>query len=172
MIYDARTIFKSMLRQYIINALLFLLFFSIGAVSLGISVLCEDLVQYYQNKQLLHNARESLEQAKLLTNEYDILLSKLENDPNLVKRIARSTLGGEPEDPNVVYPKAKAELLAAARKALSTDSNNPSEANSTSVIPNWLQRSSKSRNRLALFISGIFLIMIALVCFRPSENKH
>lgn len=137
---------------------------------MGISVLCEDLVQNYQNKQFLRKARDSLEQAKLLTNEYDILLSKLENDPNLVKRIARSTLGTEPEDPNVVYPKAKAELLAAARKALSGDSNQPAEVHKSSIIPNWLSRCSRPRNRIALFISGVFLTMISLVCFKPSEN--
>ncbi len=135
-------------------------------------MLCEDLVQYYQNKQSLKNAQESLEEVKILTNEYDILLSKLENDPNLVKRIARNTLGTEPEDPNVVYPKAKAELLAAARKALSDDSNQPLNEKYTSTIPNWLNRCSKPRQRIALFVSGVFLTMIALICFRPTEHVH
>lgn len=161
-----------MLRQYITQAILFLIFFSIGALSLATSVLCEDLVQYYQNKQLLKDAQESLEKVKLLTNEYDILLSKLENDPNLAKRVARNTLGTEPEDPNVINPKVKAEMLDAARKALGNDSNQPQEVQDTSIIPGWLSRCSRPRNRIALFVSGVFLIMISLICFRPVEHTH
>jgi len=42
--------------QNIIRAILFVVFFSVGAASLGASVLCDDLVEYYRNRQLLKAA--------------------------------------------------------------------------------------------------------------------
>jgi hypothetical protein len=150
-----------------INLFLFVIFFSIGAASLGVSVLCEDLVEYYQNRQLLKSARESLERLKLITNDYDVLLSQLENDPNLVKRIARATLGSGSDDPNTVYPAESMELLADVRRVLNSDVNQPDEQPDKPKIPGWLARSSEPKRRIALFFSGVVLILISLICFRP-----
>lgn len=147
----------------VIRTVLFVLFFSVGAGSLGASVLCEDLIQYYQNRQLAKAAQESLGKLKSLNNDYDILLARLEQDPNLVKRIAPVTLGRDQPEPNTVYPRATAEQLAAARRAL-TD---PNSETVEPVIPRWLSRCSEPRKRMALFFSGIVLILISFICFRP-----
>ncbi|MGB2865691.1 MAG: hypothetical protein WBC05_20335, partial [Sedimentisphaerales bacterium] len=86
--------------------ILFILFFSIGAASLSSSVLCDDLIQYYQNKQFLREAQESLDRLESLNTDYDVLLERLEEDPNLViDRLAPATLGTQSEDPNTVYPR-------------------------------------------------------------------
>ena len=114
--------------QKIIRAVLFVLFFGVGAASLSSSILCEDLAQYYQNEQLLSTSQESLERLESLNTEYNEILEKWEQDPNLViRRVARATLGPEaltePQDPNTVYPRAPAELVEAARKILDEDKN-------------------------------------------------
>lgn len=149
----------------VIQAVFFFLFFSIGVASLGSSVLCDDLVQYYQNKQLLRTAQESLNRLESLNTDYDVLLERLKEDPNLViDRLAPATFGTESEDPNTVYPRATSRQLATARKALMEESNRePDET----VMPQWLRRSSEPRNRFLLFISGVVLILISFVCFRP-----
>src|SRR4030042_5364909 len=116
-----------MSERSVLHVILFVIFFSVGAASLGVSVLCEDLVEYYQNRRLLKSARESLERLKLITNDYDVLLSQLENDPNYIRRMARATLGTESEDPNMVYPKESIELLAAVRRVLNNAANQPVE---------------------------------------------
>lgn len=149
----------------VIHAVFFFLFFSIGVASLGSSVLCDDLVQYYQNKQLLRTAQESLNRLESLNTDYNVLLERLKEDPNLViDRLAPATFGTESEDPNTVYPRATSRQLATARKALMEESNRePDET----VMPQWLRRSSEPRNRFLLFISGVVLILISFVCFRP-----
>jgi len=152
----------------VIQAVLFFLFFSIGAASLSSSILCDDLIQYYQNKQLLRTAQESLERLESLNTDYDVLLERLEEDPNLViDRLAPATFGTESEDPNTVYPRARSRQLAAARKALMEESNGQS---AEAAMPQWLRRCSEPRNRMLLFISGVVLVLISFVSFRPSQQ--
>ena len=152
----------------IIQAVLFFLFFIIGAASLSSSILCDDLTQYYQNKQLLRAAQESLARLKSLNADYDVLLERLKEDPNLIiERLAPATLGTKSEDPNTVYPRARSRQLAAARKALMEESNDRS---AEAAMPQWLRRCSESRNRIMLFVSGVVLVLTSFVCFRPSER--
>ena len=164
-----------MQRQKVIRAVLFVLFFGVGAASLSSSILCEDLAQYYQNKHLLSQSQESLDRLKSLNTEYDVLLEKWEQDPDLVvRRIARATLGpegvSESQDPNVVYPRATAELLAAARKVLSDDKTTSAMEQAEPVMPRWLERCSRRPSRITLFVCGVVLVLISFVCFRPAKQ--
>ena len=150
----------------VIQAVFFVLFFSIGAASLSSSVLCDDLILYYQNKQLLRDAQKSLDRLKSLNADYDVLLERLEEDPNMViDRLAPATLGTKSEDPNTVYPRARSRQLAAARKALIEESNDQTVE---TAMPQWLKRCSEPRNRMLLLISGVVLVLVSFVCFRPS----
>ena len=151
----------------IIRVIFFILFFSIGAASMGVSVLCEDLLDYYQNLRYIDSARQSIEKVRALTEDYDALLSQLENDPNLVRRLIQATVGIEQDEPNTVHPRATPEELAAARDALT----NADEKSAQPDIPRWLIRSIKPQKRRMLFLSGIALILIAFVCFRPAPSK-
>lgn len=156
--------------QNIVRMLLFIVFFLVGATALSISVLCDDLVQYYRNKQALQAAEQSVERLKNLNVAYDTLLRQLEEDPNVLKRLGPAALGIEPEDPNTVYPKATLEELAAAKKALEdrskaavqTAGNKPVvDAN----LPAWLVRCSRRPRRITLFLAGAGLVLISLICF-------
>jgi len=153
--------------QNVIRTILFALFLSGGAVSLGASVLCDDLVRYYRNRQLLKMAEESLDRLKSLNVDYDVLLEQLEKDPNLFKRIASVTLGTGPEDANAIYPKATAEQLAAARRVLAKRLNQQSVE---PMMPGWLTRCSRPSRRMVLFFSGGALILISLICFGPAKQ--
>jgi hypothetical protein len=154
--------------QGVIHFLLFLVFFSIGAAALGGAVLCDDLILYCQNRQLVKEAERSLERLDSLNSEYNALLEELENDPNLLKRIAPATLGTEPDDPNAIYPKARARELALARKALIEQAG---EAPPEEVVPKWLQRCSEPSRKLGLFVAGAGLVLISLVFFTPKPQK-
>jgi len=158
---------NDMQRRNFIRMILFVVFFSIGAASLGISILCDDIVQLYRNKRLLNVTQQSLNRLESLNTDYDVLLEQLEKDPNLVKRLAPATLGTKPEDANAVYPKASPEQLAAARKALAQDPNEQSEG---PMLPNWLTRCSEPRRRITLFIAGSFLVLISFTCFAPTKQ--
>jgi len=162
-----------MQKQNIIRAFLFVVFFSIGVTSLSSSILlCDDLVRYYQNRQLLKAAQQYLDRLKSLNTDYDVLLSQLETEPNLIKRIAPATLGTEPEDTNAVYPKATVEQLATARKALADPMYIGMRHYQTQpTMPEWLCRCSEPRRRIILFFAGAGLIFISFICFGPAGNK-
>ncbi|MHC4727639.1 MAG: hypothetical protein ACYS17_10480 [Planctomycetota bacterium] len=149
--------------------ILFVVFFSIGAASLAISILCDDLVQYYRNKGQLTVTQQANDRFKSWIEDYDVLLEQREKDPNLVKRLAPAILGTEPEDANAVYPRATPEELAAARQALTQDPNDQSTA---PMLPNWLTRCSEPRRRVTLFIAGSFLILISFTCFTPKRQSQ
>jgi hypothetical protein len=153
--------------QGIVHFLLFVVFFSIGAAALAGAVLCNDLIQYCQNQQLVKEAERSLERLDSLNKEYDALLEQLENDPNLLKRIAPATLGTQPEDPNAIYPKARARELALARKALVAQAG---ETSPEEAVPRWLQRCSDPSRKLGLFVAGAGLVLISLVFFTPKTQ--
>jgi hypothetical protein len=153
--------------QSIICTLLFVVFFGIGAASLSGSILCDDLVRYYRNRQLLETARESLHRLESLNADYDALLDQLDKDPNLVKRIAPAAIGVEPEDANAVHPAATPEQLAAARKALTEE---PSPRPVDSMVPQWLSRCSEPRRRVALSLAGAGLILVSFMCFAPVKR--
>ena len=104
----------------------------------------------------------------IFKDDYDLLLARLEEDPNLYKRLVPATLGPDPNlhDSNTVYPRAKAEQLAAARKALIGE---PNESAAGATMPKWLSRASEPRRRTMLFISGVVLILTSFVSFRPAK---
>ena len=157
-----------MLKQNIIRTFLFVAFFSVGAAALGVSILVDDLLRYYHNRQLLETAKRSLQRLELLNSDYDALLQQLQGDADFVKRIAPATVGSEPADTNAIYPKATAEQLAAAQKVLSEDL---AQQHAQPTIPNWLRRCSQPRRRTVLFLAGAFLILISFVFFSPAKEK-
>jgi len=152
----------------VIRAILFVLFFSIGAGSLSVSILCDEIVQYYRNAELVAESEESLARLKSLNADYDAVIEMLQsdpNDPNSVKHLARVTLGPEHRDPNTVYPRATADQLAAARRVLAAHSDDAASGEAGSSMPGWLKRASEPRRKLTLFICGVVLILTSLVCF-------
>ncbi len=147
---------------------LFTIFFSIGASALGISILCDDLLQYYNNKRQLKLEEESLGQLESLNADYDALLFQLGKEPNVVGRIAPATLGTEPAHTNAIYPRATAEQLAAARKALM---ENQSRQPKSPMIPSWLARCSEPSRRVILFSAGACLVLVSFVWFGPAKEQ-
>ena len=155
-----------MQKSDIIRIIFFILFFSIGAASLGLSVLCEDLVEYYSNIQLHKSAQKSLEKLEKLNQDYDIVLKNIQEDPNNLKRIAPIVTGNRDTDPNSVNPTATVRQLAAARRTIIEQQEKDLEPQ----LPLWLVRVSESQKRMILFFSGVALMMISFVCFRPVNN--
>ena len=152
----------------ILRTFLFMVFFAVGAATLAASVLYNDLIRHYQNKQLLKSTHVTIETLKSLNEDYDALLEQLQKDPNFLKRIASVTLGVEPNEEDTAYPVARPEQLEAARRALTKNlQHQPQER----PLPVWLQRCSSNPYRTALFISGAALVLISFVCFGPAKPE-
>ena len=148
--------------ESILRLFCFILFFTIGLGGLGVSILCDDLLLYYQNKQVLADSEKTLEKLKGLNEDYDVLLGQIKNDSNFVDRIATITLGTKAKsDPNTAYPQVKAELLDSARKAISEEKG----SSDTNKLPAWLERCSDSKRRTALFLAAMFLILVSFMFF-------
>lgn len=150
-----------------VRLLLFIILFSTGAVSLAVAVLYPDLLRYYRYNQLLRSARESIEQLESLNARYDALLNNIEQDPNILSRAAPAVIGTEPVDANAVYPRATAEELSAAAEALDKNQDN---ASMELPLPEYLQRLARPQYRIAMFVCGCGLILIAFICFGPAQN--
>ena len=157
------------MRNTILRTFLFVVFFSIGAAALSCSILCNDLLRYYRNKQLLKTAEVSLNQLESLNTDYDALLQQLQKDPNFVRRIAPATLGTEPEDADAIYPKATGEQLAVARRVMTKE---PDQEPAEPVMPGWLTRCSEPFRRTMMFFSGGALILISFICFGPAKHIY
>jgi len=132
------------------------------------SVLCNDLLEYYQNKQLLKTAQQRLKDLNTLNADYDALLERSKKDPNLIDRIVSVTLGTESNDPNIAYPAVRPEQLAAAKKALNQASNQPSPVLMT---PSWLTRCSEPARRISLFLAGAFLVLLSFIFFSSTKQN-
>jgi hypothetical protein len=163
---DAKKMNRKGITSGIFRIVFFMLLFSIGAAAMGLSVLCEDLVKYYSNVEFTESAQQSIAKLDNLNHAYDSILQNLKEDPNIYRRIAAPAIGSQYLDANAVYPRVAARQLAAARKALA----DPNEETIEPVIPAWLSRCSEPHKRMALFISGVALILISFVCFRPLKN--
>ena len=150
-------------KSEIIRIPLFVLFFSIGASALGLSVLCEDLVRYFRNVQVRESARQAKEKLEILNEDYGSVIKNISEDPNYITRIAPVVGGSQYKDPNAILPKETAQEMAAARRAFGQEQQYEIEP----VLPEWLSRSCETEKRLILFFSGIALMMISFVCFRP-----
>jgi hypothetical protein len=150
------------------HILVFVIFFGIGAVGLGGSVLCEDVIRYCRDKNEVKESQKSIDRLTLLNKEYDTLLEQLNKDPEPFKRIAGPTLGREPNEPETAYPKAKAEELRIARQSLLDQAGRDRPA---IEVPDWLLRCAEPRHRIGLFVAGASLIIISMVCFTPEPKR-
>jgi hypothetical protein len=150
--------------QNTVRLLLFAGILTLGATVVCIAALSDDLVQYYADRQRLVEARKMVDLLEKLNADYDALLEQIRQDPNLIRRIASATLGTPPQDANTANPEVRLEELLAARQSLSVTDDVPEEPPS---LPDWLTRCSQPLHRLALFLCGAGLVMVAFVYFKP-----
>ncbi len=179
-----------MRRQNVLRTLLFIIFFSVGAATLSGSILCDDLVRYYHNRQLLKAKEELSNRLRFLNSDYDALLQNLEKDPNLFERIALLVLGTARNDANTIYPKATEELLEAVKKALEGDSSHPpcflarrpdlrretrgqaKARRGEPVIPAWLSDAANQPGEPFYFWQAPFWFLFRLYGLVPPQIKR
>jgi hypothetical protein len=150
-----------------IRVVAFVVFFSIGAAILSATVLCDDFLEYFHNRNLLRQAEGRLKKLETLNTDYDELLGRFEGDPCQLARLAPATLGIEPNEPNTAYPRASADKLVAARRALSEEPNEPAE---NEAIPEWLGLCCQWPRRHIFFFCGAALVLISFVFFGQSRR--
>ena len=126
---------------------------------------CDDLVQYYADRQRLVEARKMVDLLEKLNADYDALLEQIPagSEPHPAN-LRPATLGQAPQDANTAHPEVRLEELLAARQALSVADDVPQESPS---LPDWLTRCGQPLHRLALCLLWGGLVMVAFVYFKP-----
>ncbi|MGA2171637.1 MAG: hypothetical protein ABSG82_01310 [Sedimentisphaerales bacterium] len=145
----------------------FVVFFSVGAAVLSATVMCDDLLDYFYNKDLLARVEGHLKKLKSLDADYNTLLAQFDGDPCQLARLAPATLGIEPNEPNTAYPRATANKLAAARRALSEEPDRLADKNG---VPKGLCLCCRWPRRHILFFCGGTLVLISFLFFGPTRR--
>lgn len=157
--------------QNFVRTNLFVVFFSVGAAAVAASVLYDDFVDHYRNKHYLNQAKLLTQKLESLNDDYDAAIMRIEEDPNIIKRLAPAAMGLENDDPNTVTPRATHKDLAEAKKALAKIV----EAEPNEIpIPQWMQRCREPKQRTYLFAAGAALILTSFAFFgvlkKPEEE--
>ncbi len=156
-----------MQKERIIRIIAFVVFFSVGAAVLTGTLLCDDLLEHYYYKDMLAQTEEHNQKLANLDADYNSLLTQFENNPKELARLAPATLGIEANEPNTVYPRAAADKLHAARRALIEE---PNVSAMQQGAPKWLCLSCQWPRRHAFFICGAILVLISFVFFGPVKK--
>jgi pyrroline-5-carboxylate reductase len=144
-----------------------MVFFSVGLAAMALSILANDLNQYYSIKIHLHNTQQTNEKLQKLIDGYGEMIKSIETDPHIVERLATVTLGVEPNSADTAYPKATRREMLAAQKALIAAAP-PLEPEP--VLPDWLTRCTNPFLRKILFIAGAALILVSFTCFNIKKD--
>ncbi len=154
------------------RTILFIISFWIGLAAIGLALLAPEIRNYYKSKAKLTQIQANNEQLAEQLGRFDEMLGTLKDDPNLINRVGRVTLGIEVNDANNAAILKLPETEMKAAEQILSDSNISAE---DFELPGWLLRVNSYENRKTLFISGSCLIVIACVFFGytgPRKNEH
>jgi len=129
--------------------------------------MCDKIVEKYYRQTLLARTEEQNKNFETLISDYNTAIEQFEGNPKALARLAAATLGIEPNEPNTAFPRAAADKLAVARRALIKE---PEQTTTQPDIPPWLCLACQWPRRHILFISGSILVLISFVFFGPLKS--
>ncbi len=147
---------------------LFCVFFAAGVGAIALSILVDEAQSYYNSKDLLAKTESDNEKVQSLDADYDVLIKHIQQNPQVLKRLKRVTLGQEPQTEDTVFPKVSQQQLEAASQALLGDLQS---SLIKPCIPQWLRHCAEPRSRHILFFSGAGLVLVAFVFFGTPSRK-
>lgn len=148
---------------------LFIIVIGLGIASLSLSMLSEEILDYYSRKIELRQLERSTRKTNVLIADYDALISEIDSDPNILTRLGSAVLGIDSNEPNGITVETTQAQLAVAMKVLQ---NQSTDAPAEVALPGWLLRCNKPRSRIVLFIAGSALILISFICFGAKKPNH
>src|SRR5512143_3813970 len=101
----------------LLRFVLFCLFFTVGASAIVLSVLTDEMVNYYRTRDLPDRIEADNQQIRELSSRYDQQIEQIRSDPSLLQRLERIIFRspGTVAD-NTLVPVASEAQLAAARE--------------------------------------------------------
>jgi hypothetical protein len=148
----------------------FCTFFSIGLAAITISILVEELHNYYRNYRTVYQIKNSNEKIEKLLPDIEKQLQIAKTDPNRISRLRHILFGDQLKKEGTVFPNLEdkritkiAELLIKLQQT---------ETQNIPAVPEWIKRVSNYRIRLALFFAGTGLILLDFIFFgKPHKSQ-
>jgi len=153
--------------------LLFCIFFAIGAGSMALSIVAEEVYSLYTSQKLLGRFSDDNKKIASLSEQYDRQMQLIKSDPNSLERLRGIMLGEKGEtDEDVAVPQVSEQELINASNALLDEMDTAGQKNPE--VAEWLERCNQPKSRKVLFIAGAALVLIAFVFFSSpaSSNRH
>jgi hypothetical protein len=152
-----------------IRLLVFAIFFLAGSSAIVLSILAEpELKNYYQSRAALAQIRQQNEKIHSLISQYDVLIGRIESEPNILDRLIPLTFGHTPQAADTAFPQVQDDALKAETEKLVKQIETPAP---TESMPNWFTRLLKPKIQRGLFLSGAGLILITCIFFATSKGK-
>lgn len=151
------------------RTVLFCLFVGAGLAALTVSILANELLELYRYKVELQKNEELNRRFQKLSAEYEAIIKQIEDDPNILARLAGVGLGAEPDSIDTAYPRVPEHTRLTAEKILLEQRQAGSEEPSP---PPWLLRCNEPLARTIMFLCSAGLIIVSFICFgtkKPNE---
>jgi len=152
----------------LVRYVLFCIFFAVGSGAVALAVLADEVRDYCEGRNLLAKTLADNEDIQFLTIEYEAQIDEIRNDPNIVGRLERVTLGRQGGAEDTAFPTASDELLSEAGKAVLADLRTGRPARK---IPTWAERISEPNIRYSLFFAGAGLVLVTFIFFGAPAKK-
>ncbi|MBN1788764.1 MAG: hypothetical protein JW806_10290 [Sedimentisphaerales bacterium] len=145
----------------------FLVFCAAGILSIGLAALGPEWKNLYELNSAIEQTRLSNEQIEKIISDHQVLISHINSDPNILKRIAPLSLGTEAVDGNNPAGQMTEQMLGRVRAVLQQLDDRPKEAK----VPKWLSRCTTEPGRAILFTCGGGLVVVSFACFSKKRMK-
>ena len=152
-----------------IRFVLFAVFFLAGTSAIVLSILADpELKEYYQSRAALAQIQRQNERILSLTSQYEILIGRIESEPNILDRLIPLTFGHKPQATDTAFPQVQNHTLQTETEKLlkQIESTPPAEP-----IPAWFARILEPKIRRGLFLSGAGLVLITCIFFGTTKGK-
>lgn len=152
------------------RAVLFSIFALVGILSVFLAVIGPEVKNLYKIRAATRQSEQNNAKIEQIANDHQDLINLINQDPNILSRLAPAELGENVRDPNNPIVAVTQKSLVQAKEVLDEmDTENQSASNEN--IPNWLLRATLKSSRIVLFISGASLMLISFVCFSGRKTE-
>ncbi len=157
--------------------ILFCVFFAIGAGSIALSIVAEEIYSLYSSRRLVVRFTDDNRKITSLSKQYDSQMRLIRSEPNSLNRLKGIMLGKKSEpDEDVAIPQVSEQELINASNALLNEME--TTAQKSPAVAEWLKRCNRPGSRTTLFFAGAALVLTSFVFFsspvglkrRPAET--
>ncbi|MBU1261295.1 MAG: hypothetical protein KJ757_07375 [Planctomycetes bacterium] len=152
------------------RAIFFSLFAAIGIFAVALAVLGPEWKNLYKINAATKLSERDNREIEQIIQDHEVLIGKIDKDPNMLKRLAPQTAIEKNEEANLPEVQITAKTLEQAKAAIEQMDNNENTKIQGEETPAWLQRASSKVSRIILFTAGAGLVLVSFACFNAKKK--